>query len=77
MQKPDLETLVRSRRVQDLCRELRQLVRLSLEQRRTIDQLLAQLEAVTRRARTGNRPLVRAAGASVASTPGRLSEKQG
>jgi hypothetical protein len=74
MQKPDFETVARSRRVQALCRELRQLVTLSLEQRRVIDRLLEQLEDVTRCAGTGTRPLVKVAGAA-ASTPGRLSEK--
>ena len=49
MQDKDLETLARNRRVQDLCRQLIELTRRSLEQRRTIDGLLAELKAVTRR----------------------------
>lgn len=51
MQEPDSETLARSRRVQDLCHELAQLFTVSLEQRRTMDRLLKQLDQVTRRAR--------------------------
>jgi hypothetical protein len=51
MQEPDSETLARSRRVHDLCHELAQLFTVSLEQRRTMDRLLKQLEQVTQRAR--------------------------
>ncbi|MEO5822786.1 MAG: hypothetical protein ABIT71_19955 [Vicinamibacteraceae bacterium] len=41
---------MRNRQVQQLCRELRQLVELSREQRRTIGGLLAELQGVMRRA---------------------------
>jgi hypothetical protein len=47
----DPESLVRHQRVQRLCRELSQLLQTSLEQRRTIDDLIARLEKVTRGAR--------------------------
>jgi len=51
MHEPDLETLARSRRVHDLCHELAELFTVSLEQRRTMDRLLKQLEQVMQRAR--------------------------
>ena len=51
MQEPDSETVARTQRVQDLCHELAQLFTVSLEQRRTMDRLLRQLEQVTQRAR--------------------------
>jgi hypothetical protein len=70
MQKPDLEAIARNRRVQDLCRDLAQLLTLSLEQRRAIDQLLSQLEEVTRTATSCLRPLAKTAGAG-ASASGR------
>jgi hypothetical protein len=70
MQKPDLETIARNRRVQDLCRELAQLLTLSLEQRRVIDQLLSQLEDVTRTAKSCVGALAKSAGAG-ASVSGR------
>jgi hypothetical protein len=73
MQKPDLETIARNRRVQDLCRELAQLLTLSLEQRRTIDRLLSQLEEVTRSAKTCLRPLAKAAGAGASARGGGTS----
>jgi hypothetical protein len=47
----DPEAVARNQRVQGLCRELGQLVELSREQRRVIDVLLGELEAVLRRAR--------------------------
>ena len=64
MQKPDLDADARNRRVQDLCRELGQLLVLSQEQRRYIDHLLTQLEAVTRAAKSRLRLLTKTAGAS-------------
>jgi hypothetical protein len=67
MQKLDLEAIARNRRVQDLCRELAQLLTLSLEQRRTIDRLLSQLEEVTRSAKTCLRPLAQVAGAGASA----------
>jgi hypothetical protein len=51
MQNHDPDVKGRSQRVQGLCRELGELVRLSREQRRTIDMLLSQLEGVLRSAR--------------------------
>ena len=51
MQNEDSDVTARNHRVQELCRELSQLVELSREQRRTIDGLLTRLEAVMRRAR--------------------------
>ena len=50
MHQPDPETAARTRRVQELCHELAQLFTVSLEKRRAMDRLLAQLEQVTRRA---------------------------
>ena len=77
MQKPDSETLARTRRVQALCQELGQLVTLSLEQRRVIDQLLTKLEAVTsERHRARLKPLTRAAGASP-GRPGSRPSREG
>jgi hypothetical protein len=55
----DPESLARHQRVQRLCRELSQLLQVSLEQRRVIDDLMNRLEKVTRGAR---RPLGRSAG---------------
>lgn len=68
MQKPDPETIARNRRVQGLCRELSQLLIRAQSQRRTIDQLLNQLEDVTRAARSRLR-LTKAAGAGTAPSP--------
>jgi hypothetical protein len=51
MQNQDSDVAARNPRVQDLCREVGQLVALSREQRRTIDGLLTRLETVLRRAR--------------------------
>jgi hypothetical protein len=51
MQEPDLETVARSRRVHELCRELAELFTVSLEQRRAMDRLLTKLQHVTRLAR--------------------------
>jgi hypothetical protein len=51
MQNQDPDAIARSHRVRTLCRELGQLVELSREQRRTIDELLARLEGVMRSAR--------------------------
>jgi hypothetical protein len=62
MQKQDPEAAARRERVQDLCRELAKLLALSAEQRRTLDQLLSQLEVLAQQAR--ERPLVKAAGKS-------------
>jgi hypothetical protein len=42
--------LSRKNRVQEICAQLRELVALSLEQRRTIDRLLGELEAISRSA---------------------------
>ena len=50
MQFPDPEVHARKERVQELCRQLGRLLTLSLEQRKTIDRLLGELELVTRRA---------------------------
>ena len=63
MQKPDRERHARYQRVQQLCREMAQLVTLSLEQRRIIDALLSQLEAVTRGSIAGARHLSRTSAA--------------
>lgn len=60
MARQDPESLARQLRVQRLCRELSHLLQTSVEQRQTIDELLAKLEAVTR----GSAPLARAAGRS-------------
>ena len=60
MQKDDPEAVARRKRVQELCRELTQLVTLSAEQRRTLQRLLAELESLKREAQ----PLVRRAGKS-------------
>jgi hypothetical protein len=51
MQNQDPDAIARSQRVRALCREVGQLVELSREQRRTIDELLQRLEGVMRRAR--------------------------
>jgi hypothetical protein len=51
MQNQDPDVIARSRRVRALCLELGQLVEVSREQRRSIDELLGRLEAVMRRAR--------------------------
>jgi hypothetical protein len=51
MQKENPDAIARHHSVQRLCREVGDLVALSLEQRRTIDELLGRLEAVMRRAR--------------------------
>jgi hypothetical protein len=51
MQNQDPDVIVRNPRVQELCRELGQLVAVSREQRRTIDTLLTRLDAVLRCAR--------------------------
>jgi len=51
MQEPDAETAARTRRVRELYHELAELFTVSLERRRAMDRLLAQLELVTRRAR--------------------------
>ena len=61
MHSPDPEVHARKERVQELCRQLGRLLTLSLEQRRTIDRLLGELELVTRRA--GGRVVAKAAGA--------------
>ena len=58
MQKDDAEAVARRKRVQDLCRELSQLVTLSAEQRRTLQRLLAELESLKEEAE----PLVRRVG---------------
>jgi hypothetical protein len=50
LQAADRETLARTRRVQELCRQLARLVSRSREQRRAIDRLLGELETVTRQA---------------------------
>jgi hypothetical protein len=60
MQTSDPDAVLRTRRVQELCAQLSQLVSLSLEQRRRIDWLLAELESLAKQAR--QRPLARAAG---------------
>jgi hypothetical protein len=62
MQNDDSEATGRRERVQELCRELTHLVSLSFEQRRTLDRLLNELEALAEQAR--QRPLIRAAGRS-------------
>jgi hypothetical protein len=46
MHSGDRESQARTLRVQELCRQLTRLVSLSLEQRRAIDRLLAELEAI-------------------------------
>jgi hypothetical protein len=51
MQNENPDALARNHRVQRLCHEVGELVALSLEQRRAIDELLARLDAVMRRAR--------------------------
>jgi hypothetical protein len=51
MQSHDPDAVMRSLHVQSLCREVRDLVALSREQRRSIDGLLSRLEAVMRVAR--------------------------
>jgi hypothetical protein len=51
MQNENPDALARNHRVQRLCHEVGELVALSREQRRAIDELLARLEAVMRRAR--------------------------
>jgi hypothetical protein len=61
MQSVDPEVHARKERVQEIFHQLAQLVNVSLEQRRTIDRLLSELEAVTSQA--ASRPAVRAAGA--------------
>jgi hypothetical protein len=61
MQSRDPEVLARNERVQELCRQLGRLLTLSRAQRQRIEALLAELQAVTRRA--ASRPAVRAAGA--------------
>lgn len=61
MQSMDPEVHARKERVHDLCRQLGRLLTLSLEQRKSIDRLLHELELITRRA--GAKPAVRAAGA--------------
>jgi hypothetical protein len=60
MQNDDLEAAARRERVQQLCRELTQLVSLSFEQRRTLDRLLIELECLAEQARL--RPLARSVG---------------
>lgn len=50
MQTADPEDEARMRRVQELCAQLTSLMALSQEQRRKIDSLLKQLEAITREA---------------------------
>lgn len=57
----DPESLARHQRAHRLCRELSQLLQTSVEQRRTIDDLLGRLERVMRSARGS---LVRATGRS-------------
>jgi hypothetical protein len=51
MQKENTDALARDHRVPRLRREVGELVALSREQRRAIDELLNRLEAVMRRAR--------------------------
>ena len=68
MQNQDPDVSARSQRVQGLRRELGQLVALSREQRRAIDALLSQLEAVMRSARLHR--LARGAGRSGESSRG-------
>jgi hypothetical protein len=51
MQNQDSDVTARNPQVQELCREVGQLVALSREQRRTIDGLLTRLETVLQRAR--------------------------
>jgi uncharacterized protein YigA (DUF484 family) len=60
MHNDDSEAARRRERVQELCRDLTQLVSLSHEQRRILDRLLAELEALAEQAR--QRPLVRSVG---------------
>ena len=63
IQEPDAETAARTRRVDELCRELAELFMVSLEKRRAMDRLLAQLELVTRRARAQMGQLAESGGA--------------
>jgi hypothetical protein len=68
MQNKDPDAIERSQRVRVLCRELGQLVELSREQRRTIDELLERLEGVMRSARLHR--IARGAWRSVGSSRG-------
>jgi hypothetical protein len=68
MHETDFETIARNRRVQALCREMSQLLTVSLEQRRVNDQLLSRLEEVTRAAKARLRPPMRPTGASAGGT---------
>ena len=61
MHSSDSETLARTLRYWEICRQLTELVALSMDQRRTIDRLLTKLEEVA--ARAGLRPAERARGA--------------
>lgn len=61
LQSGHLETLARTRRVQELCRQVERLVSISRNQRRAIDRLLGELEDVARQAE--RRAAARAPGA--------------
>jgi hypothetical protein len=71
MHSGDRESQARTQRVQELCRQLTQLVSRSLDQRRAIDRLVAELEAIARlAARIGIVPAGGAGEAAAAAAGG-------
>jgi hypothetical protein len=71
MHSGDRESQARTQRVQELRRQLMQLVSLSMDQRRAIDRLLAELEAIaTLAAQIGIVPAAGAGEAAVAAAGG-------